>query len=100
MTILGPKATLSALSKSVNEVVSVHIIFRPKMPAVTLIDAIPAFVTQEEYSSLSASTPNSFNDLPAILKYKQENVSVDIQPPVEGFSNEDSASGTLYVLTR
>ncbi|KAJ2914071.1 hypothetical protein MD484_g6338, partial [Candolleomyces efflorescens] len=69
------------------------------MPAVTLVDTIPAFVTQEEYSSLSASTPNSFNDLPAILKYKQENVSVDIQPPVDGFSNEDSASGILYVLT-
>ncbi|KAJ2926900.1 hypothetical protein H1R20_g10186, partial [Candolleomyces eurysporus] len=69
------------------------------MPAVTLIDAIPAFATQEEYSSLSVSTPSSFNDLPPVLKYKEENVSVDIQPPVEGFSNEDSASGTLYVLT-
>lgn len=78
-------------------VASFHI---AKMPAVTLINAIPPFVTQEEYSSLSASTPSSFSNLPAILKHKEENVSVDLQPPVQGFSDEDSASGTLYVLTR
>ncbi|KAF6754509.1 regulator of volume decrease after cellular swelling-domain-containing protein [Ephemerocybe angulata] len=69
------------------------------MPAITLVDAIPTYVSQEEYSSIVASTPSSFNDLPAILKHKEDDVSVQIQPTLEGFSEEDAAKGTLYVLT-
>lgn len=71
-----------------------------KMPAIALIDAVPPFVSQEEYNSLIASTPSSFNDLPFVLKHKEEDVSVKIDPALEGFSEEDAAKGTLYVLTR
>ncbi|TEB34720.1 hypothetical protein FA13DRAFT_1763140 [Coprinellus micaceus] len=69
------------------------------MPAITLVVAIPPFVSQEEYNTLIASTPNSFNDLPAVLKHKEDDVSVKIDPSLEGFSEEDAAKGTLYVLT-
>ncbi|TFK27124.1 hypothetical protein FA15DRAFT_636074 [Coprinopsis marcescibilis] len=69
------------------------------MPAVNLINGVPNFVTDEEYRSLAASTPTSFNDLPPILKRKEENVSVTLDPPVDGFSEQDAASGTLLVLT-
>lgn len=70
------------------------------MPAITLVVAVPPFVSQEEYNTLIASTPNSFNDLPAVLKHKEDDVSVKIDPSLQGFSEEDAAKGTLYLLTR
>lgn len=70
------------------------------MPAITLIDVVPPFVSQEEYNTLIASTPNSFNDLPTVLKHREDDVAVKIEPALESFSEEDAAKGTLYVLTR
>ncbi|KAG2018005.1 hypothetical protein CC2G_007464 [Coprinopsis cinerea AmutBmut pab1-1] len=69
------------------------------MPAVTLIETVPTFVSEEEYKSLIQSTPSSFNDLPPVVKWKGDNVSVVLEPPVEGFTEQDAASGTLLVLT-
>ncbi|PPQ85373.1 hypothetical protein CVT25_006404 [Psilocybe cyanescens] len=69
------------------------------MPAVNLITALPNFVTQEEHTALVASTPNSFSDIPAVIKHKEENVTVTLDPPLENFSNENAIQGTLYVLT-
>ena len=70
------------------------------MPSVVLIPTVQKFVSEQEYQSLIASTPSSFNDLPPVVKYQEENVAVALDPLVEGFSAEDAAKGTLYVLTR
>ncbi|KAH6909073.1 regulator of volume decrease after cellular swelling-domain-containing protein [Coprinopsis sp. MPI-PUGE-AT-0042] len=69
------------------------------MPSVILISAAPNFVSEQEYQSLIASTPSSFNDLPPVVKRQEENVSVVLDPPVEGLGAEDLANGTLFVLT-
>lgn len=61
--------------------------------------ALPAFVSQEEHASIVASTPNSFNDIPPVIKHKEENVAVILDPPFSDFSG-DELKGTLYVLTR
>ncbi|KAF8968030.1 regulator of volume decrease after cellular swelling-domain-containing protein [Flammula alnicola] len=69
------------------------------MPAVNLITALPNFVTKEEHTTLVASTPSSFNDIPPVIRHKEENVSVTLDPPLENFSNQNAVQGTLYVLT-
>ncbi|ESK85124.1 methylosome subunit [Moniliophthora roreri MCA 2997] len=68
------------------------------MTAVTLITSTPQFISQEEYKSLVGSTPASFNDIPPVLRHKEENVSVSLDPPLQGFSEPDAAQGTLYVI--
>lgn len=70
------------------------------MPAVNLITALPTFVSQEEHRALVASTPTSFNDIPPVLRHQEDNVSVKLDPAIEGFTDEDGAKGTLLVLTR
>jgi chloride channel, nucleotide-sensitive, 1A len=70
------------------------------MPAVTLITSTPTYVSPEEHRDLVGSTPSSFNDIPPVLRHKQENVKVTLDPPVEDFSDEDGAKGILYVLER
>lgn len=67
------------------------------MPAVNLISTLPAFTTQDEHTTLVGSTPNSFTDIPPVVRYKEEGVSVTLEPQLEGFH---SVQGTLYVLTR
>lgn len=70
------------------------------MPAVNPITAVPTFVSAEEHRGLVASTPTSFNDIPPVLRRREDNVSITLDPPLEGFTAEDAAQGTLYVLTR
>jgi len=70
------------------------------MPAVNLITAVPHFVSPEEHRNVVASTPSSFNDIPPVLRHREENVSVKLDPPIEGFTEQDAAQGTLYVITR
>jgi hypothetical protein len=67
------------------------------MPAVHLISTLPAFTSQDEHTTLVGSTPNSFTDIPPVIKHKEEGVSVVLEPAFEGFPN---TQGTLYVLTR
>jgi len=69
------------------------------MPTVNLISTLPTFTSQDEHATLVGSTPNSFIDIPPVIKHKEEGVSVLLEPQLEGFSNEDAAQGTLYVLT-
>ena len=69
-------------------------------PAVVAITAIPAFVSPEEHKNIVASTPVSFSDIPPVLRHKEENVTVTLEPALEEFSTEDYANGTLYVLER
>ncbi|PFH53131.1 hypothetical protein AMATHDRAFT_138305 [Amanita thiersii Skay4041] len=69
------------------------------MSAVTLISTLPYYISKEEHGSLLSSTPDSFNDIPAVLVYKEDNVSVTLDPPVDGFTQQDAAQGTLYVIS-
>ncbi|EDR08499.1 uncharacterized protein LACBIDRAFT_297232 [Laccaria bicolor S238N-H82] len=66
------------------------------MPSVNLVNAVPTFVSLEEHKTLVASTPASFNDIPPVLRHKEDNVVVTLNPPLDAF---DGATGTLYVLT-
>ena len=68
------------------------------MPAVTFISAIPNFASQEEHASAVNATPNSFSEIPPLLNHQETNVSVTLDPPLEGY--ESAVQGTLYVLTR
>lgn len=69
-------------------------------PAAVPVTALPTFVSPEEHRNLVASTPASFNDIPPVLRHKEENVSVTLDPPLPEFSAEDCANGTLYVIER
>ncbi|KAF8515383.1 regulator of volume decrease after cellular swelling-domain-containing protein [Hysterangium stoloniferum] len=66
------------------------------MPVV-LILLPPRSISPAEHHQLVASTPASFSDIPPILRHKEENVSVSLDPLLEGFEAEDGAKGTLYV---
>jgi hypothetical protein len=70
------------------------------MSAVTFIDAIPNHISVEEHRTLTGSTPTSFSDIPPVLRQKVDNVRVAFDPPLDGFSPEDGALGTLYVIER
>lgn len=70
------------------------------MAPIVVIDALPKFTTPEEHRSLVASTPASFSDIPPVLRHKEDNVSITLDPTLDSFSTEDCASGTLYVLER
>ena len=70
------------------------------MPAVNPITSLPHFITKDEHTTLVGSTPNSFNDIPPVIRHKEENVSISLDPPLEGFSSTSEAQGTLYILTR
>ncbi len=49
---------------------------------------------------LTGATPTSFSDIPSVLRQKVDNVRVAFDPPLEDFSPEDSALGTLYIIER
>ncbi|EGN99043.1 hypothetical protein SERLA73DRAFT_181824 [Serpula lacrymans var. lacrymans S7.3] len=68
------------------------------MPSATLIAALPAFVSPDAHRELVASTPASFSDIPPVLRHKEDNVAVSLAPPLDGFSEQDSTQGSLYVL--
>lgn len=70
------------------------------MPSATLISSVPHFVSREEHTSIAAATPVSFTDIPPVLRHKEDNVSVTLEPPLDGFSTQDGAHGTLYVIER
>lgn len=69
------------------------------MPAIHQISSLPAFVSREQHTSIVASTPSSFNDIPPIVQHQEENVTVVLDPPLSEFSGDD-LKGSLYVLTR
>ena len=68
--------------------------------AAILISTVPNFVSLEEHKTIVVSTPSSFSDIPPVLRYKEESVSVILEPTLEGFSEEDGKEGSLYVLDR
>ena len=68
--------------------------------AITLVSSLPTHISPEEHKTISASTPASFADIPPVLRHKEDNVSVTLDPPLEGFSPQDGANGTLYAIER
>jgi hypothetical protein len=70
------------------------------MPAVSFIDAIPNHVSLEEHRTLTGATPTSFSDIPPILRQKVDNVRIAFDPPLDNFSPDDGALGTLYIIER
>jgi hypothetical protein len=71
-----------------------------KMAPITFVDALPRFTSPEEHRAMIASTPTSFSDIPPVLRHKEEDVSVSFEPALDGFSPEECAKGTLYVIER
>ena len=70
------------------------------MPAVSFIDAIPNHVSLEEHRTLTGATPTSFSHIPPILRQKVDNVRIAFDPPLDNFSPDDGALGTLYIIER
>ncbi|KZT41281.1 hypothetical protein SISSUDRAFT_1069956 [Sistotremastrum suecicum HHB10207 ss-3] len=68
------------------------------MSTISLISELPSYISPEQRSQLSSSTPESFSDILPVLRHTQPNVSVKFDPLFDGFSTEDSQSGTLYVI--
>ena len=69
------------------------------MSPIVLITEPPRFVTPEDHRQLITSTPASFDDIPPVLRHKEDGLTVALDPPLEGFSVED-AKGTLYITER
>ncbi|KAF9048550.1 regulator of volume decrease after cellular swelling-domain-containing protein [Panaeolus papilionaceus] len=69
------------------------------MSAVKLITTLPTFASPQQHQNIVASTPSSFSDIPPVVKHQEPNVSVTLNPPLDGFSSTDPIQGTLYVLT-
>ncbi|KAF8558101.1 hypothetical protein OG21DRAFT_1285957 [Imleria badia] len=63
-----------------------------------VITAVPDFVSPEEHRNIVASTPSSFSDIRPVLRHKQDNVSVTLDPPLDALTPEDGANGVLYVI--
>ena len=70
------------------------------MPSISIVDALPNFVTSEQHAEQTGSTPASFADIAPVLRHKQENVNVIIDPPLSTLSEEELSKGTLYVIER
>lgn len=70
------------------------------MPAVTIIDALPIFITLEEYNEAAQATPTSFSDIPPVIRHKAENVRITFTPPVPGLSEDELSRGTLFIIER
>ncbi|KAG8906058.1 hypothetical protein FRB99_007715 [Tulasnella sp. 403] len=67
------------------------------MPAITVITSLPPYITAQEHSQITSKTPEDFSSIPPVLRHKQENVSVQLEPPIPELSS-DNAKGTLYVI--
>ncbi|KAI9570650.1 regulator of volume decrease after cellular swelling-domain-containing protein [Boletus coccyginus] len=63
-----------------------------------IVTALPNFVSPEEHRNVVASTPSSFSDIRPVLRHKQDNVSVTLDPPLDAFTPEDCANGALYII--
>ena len=72
---------------------------RDSAMTLAVITSVPNHVTEEQHRELISSTPSSFSEIPPVLCYREENISVALDPPLQGFSEEDGATGTLYLLS-
>ncbi|EJU04859.1 hypothetical protein DACRYDRAFT_104751 [Dacryopinax primogenitus] len=66
------------------------------MPTVS-VSAAPSYITLQEHHNLTSSTPDSFDSIPPVLRHKEDNVSITLDPPLSGLEGEN-IKGTLYVI--
>ncbi|CED84175.1 Chloride ion current inducer protein [Phaffia rhodozyma] len=59
------------------------------------ISSPPRFISPEDHSALTSSTPESFASIPPIIRHKQENVTVNFSPEWEGYGSR--TTGTIYI---
>ncbi|KIY70663.1 hypothetical protein CYLTODRAFT_419618 [Cylindrobasidium torrendii FP15055 ss-10] len=64
--------------------------------AVVLTSTIPKFNTLEEHKAFVATTPENFDTIPPVLRWKQTNVRVAFDPAID--AHPAWTSGTLYVI--
>ena len=68
--------------------------------AIVIIDSLPHFVSEEEHRTLTSSTPESFSDIPPVVRHQQSAVSIKFEPPLQELTSDDLKDGTLYVIER
>ncbi|EKM57833.1 uncharacterized protein PHACADRAFT_158876 [Phanerochaete carnosa HHB-10118-sp] len=68
------------------------------MAPLIVVDALPTFISPDAHKDLVASTPASFNDIPPVLRHKEENVSIKLDPALPEFTADDCVNGSLYVI--
>jgi nucleotide-sensitive chloride channel 1A len=66
----------------------------------TIISSLPAFVSAEEHSHLTGSTPDSFALITPLLRHREPAVSITLRPPLDAWHDHQGTSGTLYVIER
>lgn len=72
---------------------------RDSAMALVVITSVPNHVSEDQHRELISSTPPSFSEISPVLCYREENISVALDPPLQDFSEEDGATGTLYLLS-
>lgn len=70
------------------------------MPAITIINAPPVSISPDEHRERTAATPASFSDIPPVLRHKEENAQVVIDPLVSDLTEEELKKGTVYIIER
>ncbi|KAH7106446.1 regulator of volume decrease after cellular swelling-domain-containing protein [Auriculariales sp. MPI-PUGE-AT-0066] len=65
----------------------------------TIIEGPPPFTTPEHHRQLTSATPDSFDSIPPIIRHKDDNVTLTLDPPLDQIPSQN-ASGTLYVTEK
>ncbi|KAI6129909.1 regulator of volume decrease after cellular swelling-domain-containing protein [Pisolithus croceorrhizus] len=68
------------------------------MVSATIITSVPLSVSPEQHREIVGATPGSFNDIPPVLRHREDDVSITFEPTLEEFTAEDGRGGTLYVI--
>lgn len=59
----------------------------------TIINSAPAFITADDHAELTRSTPSSFADIPPVLKFKGDNVEIELDPSLDGLKGGGIPNG-------
>lgn len=70
------------------------------MVSATLISSLPPFASPDQHSAIVGATPDSFSDIPPVLRLTENDVHVAFDPPLDEFTEHDGVSGRLYVIER
>lgn len=72
----------------------------PPVQLITPISSPPVYISRAEHNERTRATPASFADIPPVLVHKEDNVSVELDPPLEALSEEELKKGTLFIVER
>lgn len=62
--------------------------------AITLLTAAPPALSSAELAEISAATPSTFEGIAPLLRHKEEQVEVTVDPAFEGLSG---GKGELWI---